>query len=150
MESFEDLVSRKDRIPAEDLDRFFAVLAPVSVEEMLGEWEGCYFPGHSRLELLVRDYGLFKWYGKEFVTPNYVKAVIFSFFGLRFNLPFCTAVIRQRQFRDKISVAMIYNYFPVIDNFRKIDNARVMGIMEMKGKVKMYFYLKRKGVPSGA
>lgn len=39
---------------------------------------------------------------------------------------------------------MIYNYLPMIDNFRKVDSDTVMEITEIKGKVSVYFYLNKK------
>ena len=46
-------------------------------------------------------------------------------------------------YRNKVSTSMIYNYLPMIDQFRKVDDCVVVGIMEIKGKVSVYFYLKR-------
>ncbi len=36
---------------------------------------------------------------------------------------------------------MIYNYLPIIDHFRKIDDNTLLGAMGYKGKVVLYFYL---------
>ena len=67
-----------------------------------------------------------------------------GFFGIKFSVPGTSAILRKIEFRNKISTSMVYNYLPMIDNFRKLDDNTVMGIMEEKGKVSVYFYLKRK------
>lgn len=52
-------------------------------------------------------------------------------------------ILRTIKFRDKISTSMIYNFLPMIDNFRKVDENTVMGITEVKGETSVYFYLKK-------
>lgn len=142
-ETFENFITQKNKIPNKKLDDFFASLEPVKMEEMSGEWTGkCFYAG-NRTEFFLKDFVLFKWRGKKFINPNNVKALIFSFLGIKFNIPGCTAVIRELKFRNKISTSMIYDYLPIIDNFRKIDDDTVMGIAEIKGKIGAYFYLNR-------
>lgn len=142
-EAFEDLIKRKGEIAKEKLDEFFATLEPVKTEEMTGKWRGGYFPTGNKWEWLVKDYVLFKWYGKEFFVNNRVKVFIVSFLGMKFNLPLCTAVLRASSFKGKISGSIDYDHFPIVDYFRKIDEDTIMGIMEVKGKTQTYFYLKR-------
>ncbi len=146
MEHFETVKAKdqKDKISCQKLDEYFASLEPVEIAEMIGKWQGGYFPtGKSWLEIFLKDFIVCKWYGKTFLTNDKVKALIFTFLGIKFNIPGGTAILRKVEFRDKISAAMIYNYLPIIDNFRKIDNNTVMGIMEVKGRISLYFYLKR-------
>ena len=44
-------------------------------------------------------------------------------------------------FRGKRSAAMIYDRQPIVDHFRRIDNDRVLGLMEMRGMERPYFFL---------
>lgn len=142
METFEEFIKQNDKILSNKLDDFFASLEPLKTEEMIGKWLGGYFPTGSKMEWLLKNFILFKWSGKSFLTPNNVKALIISFLGIKCNIPGGTAILRELKFRDKVSTSMIYNYLPIMDNFRKVDNNTVMGIMEIKGKVSVYFYLK--------
>jgi len=142
--NFEEFIRHKGKIASSKLDEFFASLEPVKAEELIGDWLGGYFPTGSKMEFWLKDFILFKWYGKSFLTPNDVLALIVSFLGIKFNIPGGTAVIRELKFRDKISTSMIYNYLPIIDHFRKVDDNTVMGIMDCKGKISIYFYLKRR------
>ena len=51
------------------------------------------------------------------------------------------ASLQAVTFRGKRSAAMIYDRQPIIDHFRKIDDDRVLGIMEMRGMELPYFFL---------
>lgn len=140
--NFEQFIKQKGKISCEELDKFFAGLEPVGMDEMMGEWRGkCFKTGHSKLEFLLEHLLVLKWHGKKFVNENVVKALVFSFFGIKFNLPLGTARLRKIEYGGKMSTAMVYNYFPIIDNFRKVDGKTVMGIMDIKGNAGVYFYL---------
>lgn len=43
--------------------------------------------------------------------------------------------------RGKFSAAMIYDNQPIIDVFRKIDANTVLGMMDMKGMKKPFFFV---------
>ena len=51
------------------------------------------------------------------------------------------ASLQAVNFRGKRSAAMIYDRQPIIDHFRKIDDVRVLGLMEMRGMELPYFFL---------
>ncbi|MFA9289989.1 MAG: DUF4334 domain-containing protein [Solirubrobacteraceae bacterium] len=85
---------------------------------------------------------IWKWIGKRFNSENNVEALIHNFLGIKFNFPFIgKARIRMVLFENKVSTSMIYNYLPIIDHFRKIDDNTLLGAMDYKGKVVLYFYL---------
>ncbi len=54
------------------------------------------------------------------------------------------ARLRMMKYRGKVSATMIYDYLPIHDTFRKIDQDTVLGLMDFK-KVKQpfFFILKR-------
>ena len=141
MKTFEELIKQKGKILTRELDDFFDDLEPVIVEEMFGLWQGGFFPTGNKLEILLKDFIIFRWYGKEFLNPDRVKALIFSFLGIKLNIPGGTAILRELKFRNKVSAAMIYNYLPITDNFRRVDSSTIMGIMTIRGKEGIYFYL---------
>lgn len=145
MKTFREFLSQKGKIAEEELEIFFASLESVTIKEMIDEWKGGYFnTGKSKLEFFLKDFWIIKWHGKIFLSKDNVQSLVFSLFGIKFNIPVAgVAVLRKMEFRNKISASMIYSYLPIIDNFRKIDNETVMGAMEVKGKVKIYFYLTR-------
>lgn len=51
------------------------------------------------------------------------------------------ALLQARTFRGKRSTAMIYDRKPITDHFRRIDNDRLLGLMEMPGMSRPYFFL---------
>lgn len=54
------------------------------------------------------------------------------------------ARLRMMEYRGKVSATMIYDYLPINDTFRKIDENTVLGIMDYKlVKQPFFFILKR-------
>jgi hypothetical protein len=54
------------------------------------------------------------------------------------------ARLRMLEYRDQVSATMIYDYLPIHDTFRKIDNNTVLGLMDCKPvKQPFFFILKR-------
>lgn len=60
------------------------------------------------------------------------------------------ARLRMMEYRGRLSAAMIYDHLPVVDLFRKIDDRRVLGLMEWKGAVQpLFFVLERRSEGDG-
>ena len=51
------------------------------------------------------------------------------------------ARLRADNFRGKRSAALIYDRQPIVDHFRRIDDDRVLGLMEMRGMERPFFFL---------
>ena len=51
------------------------------------------------------------------------------------------ATLRAVTFRGKRSAAMVYDGKPIVDHFRWIDDDRVLGLMEMRGMERPFFFL---------
>ena len=112
---------------------------------MIGEWQVGYLFTEgtgSKFETFLR-YLPIKLYGKRFLSKNKVQAWVFSLFGIKFGFPGATSILETIDYRNKVSTSMIYNYLPMIDHFRKVDNSAVMGIMEIKRNLSVYFYLRK-------
>ena len=54
------------------------------------------------------------------------------------------AVVRKVEFRGRLNAAMIYDRQPIIDHFRRIDDDRALGLMDMRGMEPLFFLLVRK------
>lgn len=141
--TFEELKARPTQPSTDELDAFFAELEPVEIDGMMGPWKGGVFPSGSFFDSLLRDFKLIRWHGKSFESENRVRALVGRFLGLGFNFPGGGAVLRRVEFRGQVSAAMIYDHLPIIDHFRRIDDRAVMGVMDRKGKIEVYFYLDR-------
>lgn len=64
----------------------------------------------------------------------------------RFKTKESKARLRQVKYRGKVSAAMVYDGVPIIDNFRKLDEDTVFGVMDIKGDLNQmgyFFILKR-------
>jgi hypothetical protein len=57
------------------------------------------------------------------------------------------ARLRMMEYRGKVSATMIYDYLPINDTFRKVDDNTVLGIMDDKQSSQPFFFiLKRDAV----
>jgi hypothetical protein len=144
MKTFENLLQNKNTISKKELDSFFDTLQSIESHELKGFWHGGFFPTGSGVEIFIKDFLIIKWIGKKFDPPNKVRALIFKFITFKFNLPFFgSASLQSKSFRGKKSAAIKYNHLPIIDYLRKVDSSTEMGVMEMNGKTKIYFYLQK-------
>lgn len=143
-EQFEEFRNSKKKVAFEKLEDFFAQLPEVINDEMLGPWSGGYITSGSFIDWTLKDYGFYGWIGKTFFSYDKVSALKHQLFGLKFNIPIIgSARLREINFRGKVSSAVIYNYLPFIDHFRRVDEDTLMGVMEVKGKTIIYFYIYR-------
>ena len=143
----EKLISQKDGIVRKELDDLFMELDSVAMDEIRGLWKIEYLFTKERvsgLETLSRCCSIFRLYGKKFLSEKNVKAWIYSILGIKFSIPGTTATLKMMKYRDKNSTAMVYNHLPITDYFRKVDDSTILAIMEMNGKVSLYFCLKKK------
>lgn len=51
------------------------------------------------------------------------------------------ARMRMIKYRGKITGTMVYDQKGIMDHFAKIDENTMLGVMEMKGAKKPYFYV---------
>ena len=51
------------------------------------------------------------------------------------------ARLRMLEYRGQVSATMIYDDKPINDCFRKIDETRVLGAMDLKGMPAPYFFI---------
>ncbi|MCP4051193.1 MAG: DUF4334 domain-containing protein [bacterium] len=145
MDNFKHIMDESGALSCKKLDQLFKDLQPITIEEMAGEWEvGFLFTEGtgSKFETFLRYLPNFNIH-KIFLSKNSVKAIVLSLLGFKISIPATTAILEVINYRNKVSPAMIYNYLPMIDYFRKVDDQTVMGIMEIKGKTSVYFYLKK-------
>ena len=51
------------------------------------------------------------------------------------------ARLRIMEYRGKVSATMIYDYLPINDSFRKVDDNTVLGIMDYKNSPQPFFFV---------
>lgn len=54
------------------------------------------------------------------------------------------ARLRMTEFRGRVTATMIYDDAPVNDVFRKVDAQTVLGLMDMKGMARPFFFVLRR------
>ena len=141
---FDGFIKSKETVSFSELEAFYEQLAPVTNNEMHGEWRGGYITSGGFIDFTLKDFGFYGWIGKHFHSDDRVYALMHQLFGFQFNFPLIGgARIREIDYRGKVSSAMIYNHLPIIDHFRRVDDDTLMGVMDVKGKTVLYFYLYR-------
>jgi hypothetical protein len=51
------------------------------------------------------------------------------------------ARLRMTEYRGKVSATMVYDALPINDVFRKVDDNTVLGVMDLKGAKKPFFFV---------
>lgn len=130
---FDDLRSAEAATP-EELDDLWSRLETVTVEEILGPWRGGDFAtGHVASKVLEQV----RWHGKVFNGPLDARPLVCRDADgeLYSNLEAGgggEASLWEVVFRGEPTATMVYDKMPVLDHFKKVDDATLMGIMNGK------------------
>lgn len=145
---FQRLKDADDVTDPQVLDEIFAALPPTSVEFMIGPWRGGELASGHPLDGQLTKAG---WHGKTFTTAADVQPLVCrdangDLFSNK-ELGHGEASLWMVQYRGVSTASMVYDGQPVIDHFKKVDDATVMGVMNGKAALKsgrlFYFYLVR-------
>ena len=111
---------------------FFDAAAPVSIDEMIGEWRGAGLHTAHPMDGLLERYG---WYGKVFIDAETVHPL------LQTSRP--RARLRLLAHRGVVSATMVYDHLPINDVFRRVDASTLIGLMDMRGMGPPFFFVLR-------
>lgn len=145
---FTELAQRPGPIADAELDDFWETLAPVTVEQILGEWKGGEFvTGHRRNGLLEKG----NWFGKTFRSAAEAQPLIcLDADGNKFsNTEWMKgeATLWMEEFRGEVTATMVYDGVPIHDHFKRVDDTTLLGLMNGKAALDngrhLYFYLER-------
>ncbi|KAJ3533075.1 hypothetical protein NM208_g8147 [Fusarium decemcellulare] len=151
MVSVDEALAR-GKVSPEDACALFDSLPSVTPEEMIGLWKGESFDtGHPSDGQLLES----GWFGKRFADDNTVDPLVFHTreggtfpvdprraMALMANGAYLPDVrsqcetttskarLRKIEHRGVVSTGMIYNELPIIDNFRKVDENTLLGMMD--------------------
>lgn len=142
--------------------RFYDGLPALAPAALTGLWRGGAWETGTRFDGLLERLA---WHGKLFGGPDDVQALLFArprtalgwlnrLTILPFRLlgrpslvrhPLGRARLREVRFRGLVSTAMVYDYLPIIDHFRRIGDERIMGVMDLRGRrdSELLFWLER-------
>lgn len=56
------------------------------------------------------------------------------------------ARLRMMEYRNQVSATMIYDYLPINDSFRKIDDRTVLGVMDFKNLPQPFFFILKRSL----
>jgi hypothetical protein len=138
-----DLIAGDRESTVDALHQLFDALAPIDTAFMHGEWEGGVLrtghPGEQQLAAVG-------WVGKSFHHDDDVDPIVTrDEQGRRVASPILgKASLRLVHYRGAATATMIYDKHPIFDHFRKIDDDRVLGVMDRKGdRAPLFFHLRR-------
>lgn len=166
-------VLKAGRTTTEKALQLFDSLEPVSLDFILGRWQGSGLQTNHSMDGLLEASN---WYGKEFVDPENVHPLLFldrqgKIFKVAPNptamnwvmkLPILKneylkpllrltnsllkteasqARLRMMEYRGQVTATMIYDYLPINDSFRKVDDNTVLGIMDFKNFPQPCFFV---------
>jgi hypothetical protein len=145
-ERFDALRDAASASPA-DLDALWADLTVLSVDEMLGSWRGGDFAtGHPAGALLTK----IGWHGKRFDSaleghPLICRGEDGELYSNTKYAGGGYSSLWSVGFRGETTATMVYDAMPVLDHFKRIDEATVMGIMNGKleaafGTADLYYF----------
>ena len=60
------------------------------------------------------------------------------------------ARLRMTSYRGVVSATMLYDHLPIHDVFRRVDDDTVLGLMDMKGMERPFFFLLRRECPASS
>lgn len=139
---------QRDRIDPDDLDRVWATLAPVRIDELWGSWRGHELPTGHALSRVLRKIA---WVGKRFVAPLDVQPLVCrrddgSLYS-NIELGKGEASAWMVEFRGEVTATMVYDGSATFDHFKRVDDGTLMGIMNGKNVLfegrHFYFVLER-------
>jgi hypothetical protein len=142
-DALSELIASGRETTAEALHALYDALPPIDTAFMRGEWEGGVFhtghPGEQQLTTIG-------WVGKSFHHDDDVDPIVTrDEHGRRVASPILgKASLRLVHYRGAATATMIYDKHPIFDHFRKIDDQRVLGVMDRKGDAApLFFHLRR-------
>ncbi|MGF1492281.1 MAG: DUF4334 domain-containing protein [Microcoleaceae cyanobacterium] len=81
------------------------------------------------------------WVLKLPVLKNDVLQLLSPLVNLLLKTEDSQARLRMMEYRGKVSATMIYDYLPIHDAFRQVDNNTVLGVMDFKTLPQPLFFL---------
>jgi hypothetical protein len=167
------LILEAGKTTTETALQLFDALEPVSLDFMIGRWQGSGIDTNHPMDGLLEASN---WYGKEFIDSENVHPLLFldsqgKVFKVAPNptamnwvlkLPILKndslkpllmltnsllkteksqARLRMMEHRGKVSATMVYDYLPINDSFRKVDENTVFGIMDFKKSSQPFFFV---------
>ncbi|KEQ51618.1 DUF4334 domain-containing protein [Sphingobium chlorophenolicum] len=134
-ERLASMVANGEHADYKSLKAMFAELEPTTNEFMFGQWRGGTFSD--------RDTGNF--YGKRFNSEEHCEPMLRTKEdGTIFAWPdWGEARLREIAYEGKVQSTIIYDDRPLMDYFRKVNDDLVLGLGDLKGQPKMFFWLAR-------
>ena len=169
MKSLEDILKDRKATAKEALE-IFDRLETTTVDFMIGRWKGFEIESNHQMDGLLAATGWYGklflnseevhpllFYTKNLtelysvnprIVPMHMKFPKSDIVGILMRLvkPFLqtkksTARLRMIEYRNRATATMCYDEKAILDHFAKIDDNRVMGVMDLKGVAEPYIFI---------
>ena len=127
---FRRLVQSQEISAPGDLDVIWAALLPVGIDDVIGDWHGGELPSGHTLDGQLAKVG---WHGKWLrgrydVAPMVCRDADGELYS-NLDVGKGAASLWMVEFRGELTASMVYDGQPVIDHFKRVDDATLMGVM---------------------
>jgi len=130
----EDFLAKIEKTTHDELLKLFDSLPAAKIDESIAKWEGHNIDiGHPN----AKKMNIAQWWGKCFVSVDEAIPLI-EYNDARSELHSDKnamrgeACLKMMEFRDVISLTMVYDGEPAFDNFRKVNDDILLGCMSGK------------------
>lgn len=157
-------VLKERKTTVEEAFKLFDELEPATLDFMIGRWKGISINSGHRLDGKLEHSG---WYGKVFFNLEEVHPLLYftedktaiysveptSLFGRTEHTgkeeatrvfektKEAKARLRNTEYRGRSCATMVYDELPILDVFVKIDDTKVLGVMDLKGDPEPFFFV---------
>ncbi|WP_410880737.1 DUF4334 domain-containing protein [Myroides sp. DW712] len=157
-----DTLLKEKKASTKDAFQIFDALEPATADFMIGRWKGYSIYSEHQLDGELESTG---WYGKMFLNREEVHPLLFftedkkeifsvnptgriasssqqkdKTVGLE-KTKLAKARLRNTEYRGRLCATMIYDELPVLDVFVKIDDTKVLGVMDKKDDPTSFFFI---------
>lgn len=81
------------------------------------------------------------------IPKNDAVKPVFTLFNPLLKTEKSQARLRMMEYRGKVSATMIYDYLPIHDVFKKVDENTLLGLMDYKETPQPFFFILRRELP---
>jgi hypothetical protein len=100
-----------------------------------------FLDNHGKIIKVAPNYMAMNWALKFPIIKNDFMKPLLRLTNSLLKTEKSQARLRMMEYREKVSATMIYDYLPINDSFRKVDDHTVLGIMDFKNSPQPFFFV---------
>ncbi|BAZ50639.1 hypothetical protein NIES4103_32560 [Nostoc sp. NIES-4103] len=105
-----------------------------------------FLDGQGKIFKVAPNATLMDWVLKFPIPKNNSQKPLMMFINSLLKTEKSQARLRMMEYRGKVTATMIYDYLPINDSFRKVDENTVLGIMDNKNIPQPFFFVLKRSL----